>query len=126
MPDSKTCRYHPDAEAKVFCGKHEWGYCEECLASCMACTDPELYCRHRTACVIWELCRKTRGAMRCAAWKDVATATVWPCASAPVLDSDAVGFHDGGGIWVLGISLSRACLGLYFSMHDQSNQGFFI
>jgi hypothetical protein len=58
MHDRKTCRYHPDAEAKVFCGKHEWGYCEECLASCRACTDPELYCRHRTACVIWELCRK--------------------------------------------------------------------
>ncbi len=53
-----TCRYHPDRSAVVRCEKYAYGYCRECLESCDACTDPELYCRHRTACVIWELCRK--------------------------------------------------------------------
>jgi hypothetical protein len=37
----------------------EYGYCEECLESCKACTDPNLYCKHRHCCFIWESCRKT-------------------------------------------------------------------
>jgi hypothetical protein len=52
------CRYHPDREAKFLCNKMEYGYCEECLEDCTACSDPELYCRHRTQCFIWESCRK--------------------------------------------------------------------
>lgn len=52
------CRHHPEREAVVVCNKMEYGYCEECLADCRACTDPELYCRHRPSCVIWEQCRK--------------------------------------------------------------------
>jgi hypothetical protein len=55
----RKCRFHPEVVAKVFCNKLEYGYCESCLESCAACTDPELYCRHRTQCIIWELCRKT-------------------------------------------------------------------
>ena len=56
---TKKCRFHPEEEARVYCNKFEYGYCQECLESCSACSDPELYCRHRTYCVIWELCRKT-------------------------------------------------------------------
>ncbi|MEJ5347633.1 MAG: hypothetical protein WHS46_02970 [Desulfosoma sp.] len=52
------CRFHPDREAVVRCEKFEYGYCQECVEACTACTDPELYCRHRTACIIWELCRR--------------------------------------------------------------------
>lgn len=52
-----SCRFHPDRKAVVRCEKFEYGYCQECLNSCAACTDPALYCRHRTACIIWELCR---------------------------------------------------------------------
>ncbi|MGD9504043.1 MAG: hypothetical protein AB7W37_03975 [Syntrophobacteraceae bacterium] len=53
------CRFHPDREAFVVCNKMEYGYCEECLESCKACTDPNLYCKHRQCCFIWESCRKT-------------------------------------------------------------------
>ena len=53
------CRHHPDRKAVVSCEKHEYGYCEECLDTCSACTDPELYCRHRQQCVIWDNCRGT-------------------------------------------------------------------
>ena len=52
------CRFHSDREAEVVCNKMEYGYCRECLDDCRACTDPEIYCRYRTSCVIWEMCRK--------------------------------------------------------------------
>lgn len=52
-----SCRFHPERPAVVRCEKFEYDYCQECVDSCHACTDPELYCRHRTACIIWELCR---------------------------------------------------------------------
>ena len=55
----RRCRFHPEVAAIVFCNKLEYGYCETCLESCVACSDPELYCRHRTSCIIWEHCRKT-------------------------------------------------------------------
>lgn len=58
MNDTRKCRFHPEQEAKFVCNKYEYGYCEECLKSCKACTDPSLYCQHRTYCFIWELCRK--------------------------------------------------------------------
>ncbi|MBI5844012.1 MAG: hypothetical protein HZB23_04995 [Deltaproteobacteria bacterium] len=54
-----TCRYHPDREARVRCEKMIVGYCEECLESCEACTDPCGYCKFRSSCVIWETCRKS-------------------------------------------------------------------
>jgi hypothetical protein len=56
--DGKRCRFHPEVAARFICNKFEYAYCETCLESCRACTDPELYCRHRSACIIWELCRK--------------------------------------------------------------------
>lgn len=52
------CRFHPDREGKFRCEKFDYGYCEECLEKCYACTDPQLYCKHRPACIIWEHCRK--------------------------------------------------------------------
>jgi hypothetical protein len=56
--NERKCRFHPDIAAKVFCNKLEYGYCESCLESCAVCSDPELYCRHRTYCIIWELRRE--------------------------------------------------------------------
>jgi len=52
------CRFHPERKARAVCHKFEYGYCDECLETCAACTDPELYCKHRTSCIIWETCRK--------------------------------------------------------------------
>ena len=54
-----NCRYHPDREARVVCQKMNFGYCEQCLEECMACTDPCGYCRFRTQCIIWEMCKRS-------------------------------------------------------------------
>jgi hypothetical protein len=54
----ENCRFHPDRDACVVCQKMEFGYCQECLDLCKACTDPCIYCKFRQGCVIWELCRK--------------------------------------------------------------------
>lgn len=51
------CRFHPERDAFVKCDKMEIGYCQECLDRCEACTDPCGYCRFRSQCLIWELCR---------------------------------------------------------------------
>ncbi len=67
---TSSCRFHPERSAVVHCEKFEYGYCQECVDSCRACTDPELYCRHRTACVIWELCRREVKKRRRAACAD--------------------------------------------------------
>ncbi len=45
------CPRHPEREARFQCLKHGLWMCEECLA----CSDPELYCKHRSACPIWYL-----------------------------------------------------------------------
>lgn len=52
------CRHHADREGVLYCDKCEYGYCEECLAEGVICNDPELYCKHRTHCIIWENCRE--------------------------------------------------------------------
>jgi hypothetical protein len=52
------CRYHPERHAVITCDKFEYGYCEQCLGDCQACTDTESYCKSRTHCVIWEHCRQ--------------------------------------------------------------------
>ncbi|MEJ5357318.1 MAG: ASKHA domain-containing protein [Desulfobacterales bacterium] len=44
-----ACDRHPDRETPFRCMKHGVALCEECLA----CRDPELYCKHRSACPIW-------------------------------------------------------------------------
>jgi hypothetical protein len=53
------CRNHPDREARVVCQKMNVGYCQECLDNCESCTDPTGYCKFRSACMTWELCKKT-------------------------------------------------------------------
>ncbi|MBW1868392.1 MAG: hypothetical protein JRI73_03660 [Deltaproteobacteria bacterium] len=53
------CRYHPGREAFVQCQKMAIGYCQECLEDCEACTDPCTYCKFRSQCIIWEMCRKS-------------------------------------------------------------------
>lgn len=52
------CKNHPDRPAVISCTKMGIGYCDECLETCQACTQPAGHCKHRTACVIWEQCRK--------------------------------------------------------------------
>lgn len=44
-----TCANHPDRKTSYICMKHETPLCEACLE----CRDPEIYCKHRTACPIW-------------------------------------------------------------------------
>ncbi len=56
---SMHCRFHPDREAYTTCQKMQIGYCRECLDKCEACTDPCGYCKHRSQCIIWELCKKS-------------------------------------------------------------------
>lgn len=51
------CRFHPERPAVVRCNKYEYHYCRECVEACDACTDPNLFCQHRTQCFIWEVCR---------------------------------------------------------------------
>jgi hypothetical protein len=60
----ETCKYHPEREARVQCQKMGIGYCTECLDACEACTEPCGYCKFRTGCVIYELCRKSDKAKR--------------------------------------------------------------
>jgi hypothetical protein len=53
------CHNHPDIEARVTCQKNNTrGYCQECLDRGVPCFDPELYCKFRGQCVIWELARE--------------------------------------------------------------------
>jgi len=53
------CVNHPDREARVACQKvNVRGYCQECLDEGAPCFDPELYCKFRSQCIIWELARE--------------------------------------------------------------------
>lgn len=40
------------------CLKHEVYLCDECLA----CRDPKIYCKHRSACLIWYMQKHSGGA----------------------------------------------------------------
>lgn len=42
------CAVHPERETRYQCLKHELYLCEECLR----CRDPDIYCKHRSACAI--------------------------------------------------------------------------
>ena len=57
MMEKYRCRFHPERKAVLYCEKYEYGYCDECLTDGQICTDPELYCKFRTQCIIWENCR---------------------------------------------------------------------
>ncbi|THB77883.1 MAG: hypothetical protein D3926_14220 [Desulfobacteraceae bacterium] len=43
-----TCINHPDRETNTICMKHGIYQCGEC----MACRDPDMYCKFRPACLI--------------------------------------------------------------------------
>jgi uncharacterized 2Fe-2S/4Fe-4S cluster protein (DUF4445 family) len=43
------CTCHPEKETRFQCLKHNAWLCDECLS----CRDPELFCKHRSACPIW-------------------------------------------------------------------------
>ena len=49
-----VCINHPQRETSFRCAKHEIYLCEECLE----CRDPEIYCKHRTACPIFFMTKK--------------------------------------------------------------------
>jgi hypothetical protein len=51
------CSRHPDRETRYKCFKHDVYMCEEC----MACRDPQIYCKFRTACAIWFLQKEKDG-----------------------------------------------------------------
>jgi hypothetical protein len=50
------CPLHPEVETRLQCAKHGTLVCPRCLA----CRDPDLYCRHRSACLIWFMQRERR------------------------------------------------------------------
>ena len=45
------CTKHPELPARFRCEKLDVNMCERC----MECRSPELHCKHRTQCIIWEL-----------------------------------------------------------------------
>ena len=49
-----TCVNHPDRETPYLCMKHNKYLCEECLA----CQDPDIYCKFRSSCAIWFLTKR--------------------------------------------------------------------
>lgn len=53
------CRNHPDIDTPIVCQKNDSrGYCPQCLEEGAPCFDPEVYCKFRSQCVIWELARE--------------------------------------------------------------------
>jgi hypothetical protein len=51
------CTCHPEIDSRFLCMKHSLYLCEECLT----CRDPEIYCKHRSACVIWFMTKRKQG-----------------------------------------------------------------
>ncbi len=47
-PSMNPCTNHPDTKGVYRCEKYGVDLCEKCIK----CRDPELYCKHRTACAI--------------------------------------------------------------------------
>lgn len=50
------CVNHPERETSYLCMKHNTYLCE----SCLACRDPELYCKFRPSCPIWFIHKERR------------------------------------------------------------------
>ncbi len=53
----RECASHPGAAAAYYCDKYDRYLCENCIV----CQDPDLYCKSRTMCVIWEVSRHEEG-----------------------------------------------------------------
>jgi hypothetical protein len=43
------CTSHSEKEPRYQCLKHNTWLCDECPS----CRDPKIYCKHRSACLIW-------------------------------------------------------------------------
>ncbi|MGD9016663.1 MAG: hypothetical protein PVH30_04715 [Desulfobacterales bacterium] len=43
------CIHHPERDTSYQCMKYRIHLCDDCLR----CRDPELYCKHRSQCIIW-------------------------------------------------------------------------
>ena len=59
------CRNHPERPAAAICQKLGTGFCAQCCEcpaaqECCGCLDPQVYCRFRTQCLIWENARERR------------------------------------------------------------------
>lgn len=61
------CVHHPDRETSYLCTKHGLYLCEECLV----CRDPDIYCKSRSACLIWYEHKDRRRLEREAAAADI-------------------------------------------------------
>lgn len=64
MIQNDTCRKHPDRPAVARCTKYGHGQCLECLENDPHCSDPEIYCKFRTQCVIFEHLKELRRKQR--------------------------------------------------------------
>jgi hypothetical protein len=51
------CRNHPDKETSYVCTKYTTYMCEECLK----CSDPDIYCKFRSACTISFMVKNNNG-----------------------------------------------------------------
>ena len=51
------CSCHPEKETSFMCMKHDVYLCDECLT----CRDPNIYCKHRSSCVIWFMQKRQKG-----------------------------------------------------------------
>ena len=49
-----TCKSHPNTETAFICLKHKYYLCRDCLQ----CSDPQIYCKFRSSCVIFFLTEK--------------------------------------------------------------------
>ena len=50
------CKNHPEVETSYCCMKHNYYLCEQCIA----CNDPEIYCKFRSSCAIYFLEKEAR------------------------------------------------------------------
>ena len=48
------CRKHPEREGVFPCQKHQIAYCRQCFEQGVSCSDPKLYCKFRSQCLIFE------------------------------------------------------------------------
>ncbi|MFH0974573.1 MAG: ASKHA domain-containing protein [Spirochaetota bacterium] len=58
-----VCFRHTDKPGKYFCSKYERYLCDECIA----CQDPNIYCKFRQMCFLWEIAKRGTPAMQDAA-----------------------------------------------------------
>jgi hypothetical protein len=42
------CKNHPGVDGVYYCSKYNYHLCDQCLK----CSDPNVYCKFRTSCVI--------------------------------------------------------------------------